>query len=300
MKKTVCLLFCLLPLLVGVAKTPPPPKVDGRWLPLLEKLKADGYEEERLSILFSPRRVSFDRWPMSKKLHTLFKRKFQPEPVDKDKDEPEVYSLCMTDKFLKGARDFHKENFEELERSSRKYGVPEKVIVAIIAVETWAGKNLGSKKVFTTLASMSLYDDPALVDILFKRKKLTPEQDEWVKEKAKKKAEWAYKELKALIDHAERDVLDLHDIKGSVYGAIGLCQFMPSNVLKLGVDGDGDGKVDLFTVPDAVHSVGSYLREAGWKSNSKLKARRKAIYSYNHSDVYVNTILAVAEKLDES
>ncbi len=298
MKKTVCLLFCLLPLLTGVSRTPAPPRVDGKWLPLLEKLKADGYQEERLLILFSPRRVSFDRWPMSKKLHALFKSRFEPEPEKKDK-EKEVYKSCMTEAFLKSAREFHKENIVVLTKSREKYGVPENVVSAIIAVETWAGKNLGTKKAFTTLASMSLYDDPKLVEILFKRKKLTEEQAEWVREKARKKAEWAYEELKALIDHAERDLLDPHEIKGSVYGAIGLCQFMPSSVLKLGVDGDGDGRVDLFTVPDAVHSVGSYLREAGWKPQSGLKARRKAIYNYNHSEKYVNTVLAVAGKLDQ-
>lgn len=54
---------------------------------------------------------------------------------------------------------------------------------------------------------------------------------------------------------------------GSWAGALGQTQFMPSNWLKLGVDFDGDGKIDLNTIPDALGSAGRYLKErGGWQS----------------------------------
>ena len=52
---------------------------------------------------------------------------------------------------------------------------------------------------------------------------------------------------------------------GSIYGAIGISQFMPTNALKFGQDGDGDGRVDLFRHEDAVHSLGPTSRATAGK-----------------------------------
>ena len=68
---------------------------------------------------------------------------------------------------------------------------------------------------------------------------------------------------------------------------------MPSNVHKFGQDGDQDGDIDLFTLEDALYSMGNYLQKHGIKPNS-LRSHRRAIYAYNHSNRYVNTVLAVA------
>jgi membrane-bound lytic murein transglycosylase B len=84
---------------------------------------------------------------------------------------------------------------------------------------------------------------------------------------------------------------------GSIYGAIGLCQFLPSNILPYGVDADHDGRINLFTKADALYSIANYLREHGWKDNMDEVSRREAILSYNKSSVYANTVLAVAQKL---
>jgi membrane-bound lytic murein transglycosylase B len=62
-----------------------------------------------------------------------------------------------------------------------------------------------------------------------------------------RKADWAYAELKALILYAYRSGFDPLTLLGSIYGAIGLCQFIPSNILPYGIDADHDGRIDLFT-----------------------------------------------------
>jgi membrane-bound lytic murein transglycosylase B len=55
-------------------------------------------------------------------------------------------------------------------------------------------------------------------------------------------------------------------LRGSYAGATGLPQFMPSLVLRLRADGDGDGQADIWSSePDALASIAYYLRESGWK-----------------------------------
>jgi membrane-bound lytic murein transglycosylase B len=57
------------------------------------------------------------------------------------------------------------------------------------------------------------------------------------------------------------------DMKGSWAGAMGQMQFMPSTFLAYAVDGDGDGRKDIWrSLPDAFHSAGNYLRRAGWRA----------------------------------
>jgi membrane-bound lytic murein transglycosylase B len=57
-------------------------------------------------------------------------------------------------------------------------------------------------------------------------------------------------------------------LKGSWAGATGYPQFMPSNVLRLATDGDGNGTADIWASEiDALASIAAYLRDAGWKPN---------------------------------
>ncbi len=56
------------------------------------------------------------------------------------------------------------------------------------------------------------------------------------------------------------------DMKGSWAGAMGQMQFMPSTFRRHAIDGDGDGRKDIWnSLPDAFHSAANYLRQAGWR-----------------------------------
>jgi membrane-bound lytic murein transglycosylase B len=88
-------------------------------------------------------------------------------------------------------------------------------------------------------------------------------------------------------------------IRGSIYGAIGLCQFMPSNVFSYGVDADHDGRIDPFTKADALHSIANYLYGHGWRAGMNREDQHRVIFDYNNSTAYANTVLIVADKIRE-
>ncbi|MBB6349328.1 hypothetical protein FHU36_005873 [Nonomuraea muscovyensis] len=76
-------------------------------------------------------------------------------------------------------------------------------------------------------------------------------------------------------------------------GALGPMQFMPATWKAYGVDGDGDGKADIWSPYDAVPGAANYLCANGaGKGGEKL---RKAIWFYNHSWDYVNKVMGIAE-----
>ncbi len=72
-------------------------------------------------------------------------------------------------------------------------------------------------------------------------------------------------------------------------GAIGWMQFMPSTWLRWGTDGNGDGIADPWNAEDAITSAARYLAAAGGQTDIK-----RAIFSYNHADWYVNEVLSIS------
>jgi len=207
---------------------------------------------------------------------------------------PKVYKSVLKPERIKEAKDFFSQYENLLQRVHKRYGVPPKVAVGLLALETRVGNYLGEKSAFTTLASMASCEDFKRIEPFLKDQQIKPRLQSWLQKRCQQKADWAYKELKALIQYAKTNQLNPVGLTGSKYGAIGICQFMPTNALKYGVDGDGDGKVNLFAVEDALPSMGNYMRHHGWKHD--LSAR-KALYQYNHNQTYVNTIFALADQL---
>ena len=72
-------------------------------------------------------------------------------------------------------------------------------------------------------------------------------------------------------------------------GAVGWMQFLPSTWKRYAVDASGDGKADPYSPRDAINAAARYLKAAGVRKN--LSA---AVWSYNHSVPYVNTVIAQA------
>jgi len=87
-------------------------------------------------------------------------------------------------------------------------------------------------------------------------------------------------------------------ITGSGAGAFGLTQFLPSSYLRFAVDGDGDGVVSLYDADDAIASTANYLRGNGWRPGISYTDQRRVIWTYNHSDAYIDTVLRLADVLE--
>ena len=63
---------------------------------------------------------------------------------------------------------------------------------------------------------------------------------------------------------------DLADMTGSWAGAMGQLQFMPETFVKYAVDGDGDGRRDIWrSYPDAFASAANYLKSIGWRPRER-------------------------------
>ncbi len=214
-----------------------------------------------------------------------------------DFSDQEVHDVVLSPERLAEAKEFYARNRKALARVRERYGVPEEYLVALLAVETRVGHYLGDVVAVVNLSSLVAAENPALTASAFAYERPDAKRQAWLEQKAREKGEWAYGELKALLRYADAQGIDPLSMPGSIYGAIGICQFMPSNALKYAVDGDGDGKADLFNVDDALMSLGNILRAMGWKQPMTEEAMRKVFYGYNHSQVYVNTIMGAAERL---
>lgn len=79
----------------------------------------------------------------------------------------------------------------------------------------------------------------------------------------------------------------------SYAGAVGPMQFMPATFRAYALDGDGNGTKTITDVDDAVFSAANYLRAGG----ADKGVYSTALYHYNHSNTYVNNVLAIARRL---
>lgn len=279
--------------------------VDPRFEPLLRRLTAEGYPSKPLQELYSRPEVHFDPDSMGKKMRVLYKTKYKPaEPAPAKPAAPKekrekipLHAPHLTPEVLARLAVFRQEHAKALKDAEKRWGVPRDVVLAVLVVETKLGSFLGSGTALNVLSSMAVasgYEDMATYLDTY-----APDatRKAWLVERQAQKADWAYRQLKALLEYAWDNGLDPAVMPGSIYGAIGMCQFMPSNVERLAVDGDGDGVVDVYAPADAVHSVAKFLHEAGWKGKLSRKRKIKVIKRYNPDYFYAITVLAVADKL---
>lgn len=213
--------------------------------------------------------------------------------------ESKVRYEQYTDKLLiKRARKYMKNYEGHFADAKSLYGVEPEVVTAIILIESQFGKLLGNRSIINTLSTMASLFDPEVRELLWQKISDTPELDRAkFEEKADGKAKWAYRELKAFLNHVNREGYDPVGINGSFAGAMGISQFMPSNIPELAKDGNGDGRIDLFNHADAIASIAYYLKRHGWRPGIDRAKAEKVIHHYNHSERYVAAVLKIAETL---
>ena len=171
-------------------------------------------------------------------------------PAERVKPWSEYRPMFITDARIARGVDFWRQHEAVLARAEREYGVPAQVIVAIIGVETFFGRNTGNYRVIDALSTLS-FDYPP-------------------------RAAFFRKELREFFLLARDEQLDPLTLKGSYAGAMGLPQFMPSSFRAYAVDFDGDGHINIWTNPDdAIGSVASYFKEHGWVAGEPVVSRAR-------------------------
>ena len=130
-----------------------------------------------------------------------------------------------------------------LEQVRQRYGVQPHYLVAFWAVESNYGRSTGGFSVLEALATLAF--DPRRADF-FRRQLLTALQ---------------------IIDDGH---IQAERMSGSWAGAMGQLQFMPNIFYQYGVDGDQDGRIDIWnSLPDIFHSAANFLSQSGWRGDER-------------------------------
>ncbi|WP_428562035.1 MAG: lytic murein transglycosylase [Solidesulfovibrio sp. DCME] len=294
----VALCLCCLLGPAPLRAAPATPAVDPGWRPLVDRLAAEGLNRALLDRLFAPGALTYSPEIMARKVDAMVKKEFEPRPKPSRKTlEQSNYRHLLAPAVIAEAVRFVGQNRAAFDKASREYGPPAELVAAFLVVETRLGAYLGDRDALSVLASLAR--SSRLEDIAPFMRSLTgdPARRDFAATAAADRAEWAFRELTALVRYAGAKNRQPGSIPGSIYGAVGICQFMPTNALRYGVDADGDGVVDLFCPADAIVSVASYLRGHGWKPGMTEEETRAVVYAYNHSDLYVLAVLAVADRI---
>ena len=251
---------------------------------LKQKLIKDGFSAEKINVIFSSPTLVFEE-DIASKFFMHREAKLN-------------YKQFTTPESIANAQNYLKAHNAALTKAQKIFGVDKTVITAIILVETRLGTIIGNSSILNTLSTLASLDNPVGRDFLWQRRLnsyyITREE---FNEKAIRRSKWAYNELKAFLAYTAREKMNPAMIAGSYAGALGIAQFMPSNILLLGKDGDGDGIIDLCTHADAIISIANYLKYYGWTPGIGRDKAYKVIYHYNHSSYYVNTVLTISDLL---
>ena len=254
-----------------------------------EKLVEKGLEREHIKKMLYDQRVSIDPGIIMKNL-------FHSSPKGSS-SQPEYMEIDP--KYIDKGKAYIIDNARTFSVIENRFGTSAEVITAILIVESKLGTYPARYHVFQAYTNLAVIGDPVYLEHIRKTygDKYPKLHDEATLKRAQKKARWALNELYQLIQLADELDRDPLDIIGSFSGALGPGQFIPSSFTQYGQDGDQDGKKDPFNMADAMASIAHYLESAGWSEDASVKKKRKSVWHYNHSEVYVNTIMMLYTKL---
>lgn len=152
------------------------------------------------------------------------------------------------------------------------YGVPAEVIVAIHGMETAFGGFMGDTNVVSAITTLA-YDC--------------------------RRPDFFRPHAIAALQLVDRGSLSPSSV-GAKHGELGHTQFLPGNALRYGVDGDGDGRVDLSELADAMASTANFLRQKGWQPGAGYQEGQPnfaVIQEWNAAGVYQKAIAIMAGQI---
>jgi len=155
----------------------------------------------------------------------------------------------------------------------KRFGVPPGPLIAIWGMETAFGSFTGNQPTVSAVATLA-YDC--------------------------RRPEYFTGQLYAALQLVDRGVLS-SATRGAMHGEVGQTQFLPKSVLLYGVDGDGNGVVNLNTKADALASTANFLKGHGWVRGAGYQPGEPnfaAIQGWNAAGVYQQSIAIIGKRID--
>lgn len=177
------------------------------------------------------------------------------------------------DTIVKQGRARKAKNAQLYAQLEAQYGVPAGVLLAIHGMETAFGGFMGDTNVVSAIATLS-YDC--------------------------RRSDFFTPHMIAALKLVDRGTITSQSI-GAKHGELGHTQFLPGNALVYGVDGNGDGRIDLNNQIDALATTANYLRQKGWQPGQGYQEGQPnfaAIKEWNAATVYQQAIAIMAKRID--
>ncbi len=248
---------------------------------LITLFEKEGYDREFLTKIFNHKKLNRIPIVIARNINNTESRRSYAD----------FYSAYS----MRKAYRFSKKWNSVLNRAAKHFNVDKEILVSILLVETGLGNVLGRYPVISVFSSILLkHNDIASKDSQMKN---MSEDDQFIFERIMLKSEWAKNEMIALLKIIENTKHHPFYFKGSYAGAFGIPQFLPSSYLKWGYDSDDNGSINLYLIPDAIFSTANYLKAHGWKKGLYRESNKDVLFQYNHSRLYVETVLNIAIKI---
>jgi len=155
----------------------------------------------------------------------------------------------------------------------RQYGVPAGILIAIHGMETAFGHFMGDTPVVSAIVTLT-YDC--------------------------RRSDFFRPHAIGALKLVDRGSITART-KGARHGELGHTQFLPGNALRYGLDGNGDGRVDLYNLTDAMASTAHFLRSKGWRPGAGYAEGQPnfaVIEQWNAAKVYQQAIALMAARID--
>ncbi|CAM4048652.1 lytic murein transglycosylase [Vreelandella rituensis] len=190
--------------------------------------------------------------------------RYRPRVIELDRHQPEFVraiwdylDTAVSSTRVNNGREKLADHGATAERMAQRYGVPAEVIVAIWGIESNYGSNFGDFSTLESLATLA-YEG--------------------------RRQAFARNELMAALRIIEQGDIAAERMVGSWAGAMGHTQFIPSSFEAYAVDGDGDGRRDIWqSIPDVMASTANYLARAGWQAGQPWGVEVKLPESFDYA-----------------
>lgn len=196
--------------------------------------------------------------------------RYRPRVIELDRSQPEFVrpiwqylDSAVSSQRVSQGRAKLAEHRDTARRMEQRFGVPAEVVVAIWGIESNYGGNFGDFSTLEALATLA-YDG--------------------------RRRDFARGELLAALRIIEAGDIAPERMIGSWAGAMGHTQFIPSSFEAYAVDGDGDGRRDIWdSIPDVMASTANYLARAGWQAGQPWGVEVRLPDGFNYSQTELDT-----------